>query len=884
MLRFALALSVVALSSSLVANDIPEVDSVERQPLLSQTTRLAEALESIGSPLSDESLATLQQLKSIENDRDVTRAIQQLFDPLCMATVELAGDSPQVQTSASPPDLIQQGWRACLIKVINPDGRTGRLRIESPNARSVPHSPADAVASRWLDLDSYEGQLLRSRLSGLPLEYRIVQLYSRDVGERSARFEFSGSVDAAEDPSLVKEWNFDENSEGWEAQNQSRLSTNDGVLEIASTGDDPYIATQVDAPPGNYILRFWVVSSEPTAGQVFWMTQDRPIPLGDRQKSFTVRPSKGGSLVEVPFKSNGELTGIRLDPMNRPGSLRIDWIELAAARTDAKAWSSTDITFEVIPSTPVTFEVTDGDLPAMAAFEIRDSFGRVYPLQSKRLAPDFFFHPQIYRSTGETIRLPQGTYTVRCSRGPESIPETKSLVVEDQPVTLKYDVKRWIDAAALGYWSGDHHIHAAGCQHYENPTQGVLPADMLRHCMGEDLKVGCCLTWGPCFDFQKQFFSGQVDNVSKYPYLLRYDIEVSGFGSHNSGHLNLLRLTKQIYPGGESKLHWPTLGLSTLTWAKSQGAVCGPAHSALGLTHTVGRLENTDELDGPHRLPNYNIPAFDGIGANEFVVDITHEVPGLDGKPVPAVDFISTMNTDRVAEWNMWYHALNTGFRIKASGETDFPCITGERVGIGRVYAQVDGKLEFDRWVDSIAAGRSYVSDGSCHLMDFTLEPVDDQSAAVALGDNNSELTLDEPQGVTARVRAAAYREGQPSLTVALIVNGYVADEQEIVADGKINDLTFETTLDRSSWIAVRVFPHAHTNPIFAIVDAKPIRPSRESAEWLLRGVEQCWSQKARTYRDEELTTAEKAYDHARTIYQQRIKESLPTLRPNQNN
>ena len=32
---------------------------------------------------------------------------------------------------------------------------------------------------------------------------------------------------------------------------------------------------------------------------------------------------------------------------------------------------------------------------------------------------------------------------------------------------------------------------------------------------------------------------------------MHYDIEVSGFGSHQSGHLCLLRLTQQIYPGGE---------------------------------------------------------------------------------------------------------------------------------------------------------------------------------------------------------------------------------------------------------------------------------------------------------------------------------------------
>ena len=92
-----------------------------------------------------------------------------------------------------------------------------------------------------------------------------------------------------------------------------------------------------------------------------------------------------------------------------------------------------------------------------------------------------------------------------------------------------FKVQRWIDPAQLGWWSGDHHIHAAGCAHYNNPTEGVHAPDMQRHIMGEDLKVGSNLTWGPCFDYQKQFFTGKDDKVSQYPYLLRYDVEVSGF-------------------------------------------------------------------------------------------------------------------------------------------------------------------------------------------------------------------------------------------------------------------------------------------------------------------------------------------------------------------
>ena len=72
------------------------------------------------------------------------------------------------------------------------------------------------------------------------------------------------------------------------------------------------------------------------------------------------------------------------------------------------------------------------------------------------------------------------------------------------------------------------------------------------------------------------------------------------------------------------------------------------------------------------------MPPFDGIGANEFIVDVAHD----------AVDFISAVDTPYVDELNIWYHTLNCGFRTRISGETDFPCITDERVGGGRSYVQ----------------------------------------------------------------------------------------------------------------------------------------------------------------------------------------------------
>lgn len=866
-------------STSARLNRLPMSGPVDVQPLTASIQRLIEAMDFVGSPLPASVVTELQSLSKVDDAATVTRRIQELLDPLCLAGISVTESGPPlVRPGTAPRQLLEQGWRTFLIKVVNKPGITRRLLVESPNAQPLPHSPADQVQSWWMQLSSYEGRPLKPNLSGLELEYRVIQIYSRDAGPKNGLLEFTISNKAGDDGALIREWRFDRDADGWNAMNQIEFEPRDGSLHITATGDDPFMGAEVEAGGGPMLLRFWAKAETDGIGQVFWWTKDRPQPTGDRQTNFIIEPGEE-RLYEVPFTAESRLAGVRIDPLVKPGKIRIDWIDLYSAQR-TKNWTKLPLKFEAEAATKVTFRIIDDDgLPGFAKFEIRDAAGRIYPAQSKRLAPDFFFQRHIYRGDGESVSLPPGNYTIHCSRGPETIPEVKRLTVSDQPTEIVYRVNRWIDPAADGWWSGDHHIHAAGCLHYNNPTQGVKPEDMIRHIMGEDLKVGCCLTWGPCFDYQKRFFTGEVAEQSRYPYTLRYDVEVSGFGSHASGHLNLLNLQQQIYPGGESKDHWPTLGLNTLKWAKKHGAVCGPAHSSIGLTNFVGRLPNTEGHDGPHGLPNFKLPAFDGIGANEFVMYVTHQVPGPDGRPVPAVDFISTMNTERVAEWNMWYHVLNCGFRVAASGETDFPCMSGERVGIGRVYAKVDGELTFAKWVQSIGTGRSYVSDGLCHLLNFNaaLTESDDR---IEVGVDGSELSIDRGDQVTLQVDAAALITGQETLTADLIVNGYPVATKSFTADADRHLIEFDRRFKQSGWAAVRVFPHAHTNPIYVVVDDQPIRGSVDSMRWCLAGVEQCWKSKQNTYAESEQQDAHAAYDHARTTYQQLIKEAVTRQQP----
>ena len=136
------------------------------------------------------------------------------------------------------------------------------------------------------------------------------------------------------------------------------------------------------------------------------------------------------------------------------------------------------------------------------------------------------------------------------SGGPEYLTGRQTVRVGPTgPAEVWLRLKRWIDPAALGWYSGDHHVHAAGCSHYQDPTQGVTPEDMIRQVRGENLNIGSVLTWGPCYYHQKRYFSAQDSPVSTTESLIHYDVEVSGFPSSHAGHVVLLGLKDQDYPG-----------------------------------------------------------------------------------------------------------------------------------------------------------------------------------------------------------------------------------------------------------------------------------------------------------------------------------------------
>jgi len=580
------------------------------------------------------------------------------------------------------------------------------------------------------------------------------------------------------------------------------------------------------------------------------------------------------------------------------------------------------VLFDVTPAVKVKLHVLDYDgKPTVARFLFRkQGIKHAYPPQPKRIGPDLSFQPQIYRADGEVVLLPPGEVSMEYARGPE-YRVVKKIITVPAAAEHEIDVKleRWVNPAEYGWFSGDHHIHAAGCSHYTSPTEGVLPEHMFRYVKGEGLNVGCCLTWGPCFEFQHSFFHPVPDAVSEPLTVLKYDVEVSGFGSQVLGHVCLLNLKDMDYPGsGGSKLKgWPTWTTPLMRWAKSQGAVTGYAHSANGLNVNAAQASQRllDDMDWDHDgkvsreeaaksrlplpeafdaidvvkdgklardelvlshdrakawLPNLAIPQMNGIGAQEICVTAAQ---GL-------CDFISAMDTERVPEWNCWYHLLNCGFPIKCSGETDFPCISGSRVGQGRVYVQL-GKVDhvdFAAWCEGIRLGRAYVSDGYAHALDFRVGGV-----APGFG----EVRLDSPGEVEVKATVAFAGEqplgtsigGEvplgPVRKVELVVNGKAVASQEVPADGQRHELRFTIRPAVSSWVALREFPTLHTNPVNVVVGGRPIRASRNSARWCAATIEQLWRTREKKIAESERGEAERTFKAAIETYR-RIAEESP--------
>ena len=359
------------------AQELPLVRGVEAQPFIAQVLRLEEALSFLGSSLAPEDEARLAALRDRAPDESVVEAVQQILDPYCLAMVEINPEARvKVVRGPAAAELIETGWRSFLVKVHNDADVNAELVVESPNAMPILHRSsnrdrvqaenvltAGQVANRFLELAMYQNRPLQKSLSGVKLEYAVLQVYSREAGRREAKIGFHV---------------------GQGTQDIGFRNTVDVLFDVLPAVDVIFLVEDENGHPtmGSFVIT-------------------------DGLERLLANP------VDDPRPENYRHAMAR----KQPWDTNRDFLD-----------------------TPAPVKRLNG----------------IYPLPSRRIAmdatPDFFFHPQVYRSYGEIVKLPPGTYDVEYGRGPEYLVGNTTITVPEgvDDYEVRFKLEQWADLSALG--------------------------------------------------------------------------------------------------------------------------------------------------------------------------------------------------------------------------------------------------------------------------------------------------------------------------------------------------------------------------------------------------------------------------------------------------
>jgi hypothetical protein len=234
-----------------------------------------------------------------------------------------------------------------------------------------------------------------------------------------------------------------------------------------------------------------------------------------------------------------------------------------------------------------------------------------------------------------------------------------------------------------------------------------------------------------------------------------------------------------------------------------------------------------------------------------------------------AVGFVS----DPFATQQVWYRLLNCGFRLPAGAGTDamanFASLRGP-LGLNRVYVETPSPLDHRRFLEGLAAGRSFATNGP--LLGFTLggQPIGGE-IELAAGRQRLELR-------------ASLRSIVPVDHFELVRNGEVIASLPLDEAGTTGRASQQLEIDRSGWYLVRawnskathpvldVLPFATTSPIYVSVGGEPVR-SREDADYFIGWIDRL-HQAARAHdaynSAEERTAVLKLLSDARAVFVER--------------
>lgn len=468
----------------------------------------------------------------------------------------------------------------------------------------------------------------------------------------------------------------------------------------------------------------------------------------------------------------------------------------------------------LLPRRRLVLEVLDPDGRLVAArVSVTGGDGRAYAPNDAWIHADDGFDRRerrveftYFHTAGrDSLEVPEGSYVVEVTRGLEYDRVVDTVAVGLTTVNHRVRLARLKDLPTLGWWSGDLHVHMNYGGTYRN-----TPARLRLQAEAEDLHVIENLVVNKEARIPDlAYWSSRLDPASTSTILIKHDEEY-----HTSywGHSALLGLTSHfLLPNYAAYVNTAAASLfphnaAIFELARSQGGLPGYVHP----------FEAVPDPAGPEQL-THGLPVEAARGHLGYL-----EVVGF---------------SDHLATAHVWYRLLNAGLRIPAGAGTDamanYASLRGP-VGLCRVFVK-SGRLEYRAWLDALAAGKSFVTNGP--LVGLTLGGME-PGATLSLGAGRQTLEA------TVWMRSIV-----PVDSLEIVGNGRVVARVPLAAGGTRADAKLTIPVERSGWFTVRaysprsrhptldIYPFATTSPIYVTLGREPIR-SREDAEFFVRWVE----------------------------------------------
>ncbi len=282
-----------------------------------------------------------------------------------------------------------------------------------------------------------------------------------------------------------------------------------------------------------------------------------------------------------------------------------------------------------------------------------------------------------YSSGNSTISVPTGSITVRAGRGFEYQALDTTITVTSAR-TLTFRLNRVVDMKALGWFSGDTHVHIS----HAPVVYSLNGSDLALIARAEELNFINSME-------EENFFTAQNDPNSTSDRIIYFSKEQRN--AHFS-HLTILGLKEWIYDAG----------------CVEQGIACG---------RTLDAALYAEAHAQPGQIAviaTHPFTTFDAFDVNGWPgVGMWRGMPlDLAAGAIDAIDLLNFSNAAPATGVPPYFHVLNAGFRIPPSAGTDCTLASGDSppVGAYRVYVDPVGTFTRDSWISALKAGRSFVT------------------------------------------------------------------------------------------------------------------------------------------------------------------------------